>query len=200
MTPHEQKALLNALNYFLEAELIEASTTLGLPATGQRHEIITRIYRYLTTPESSSHMILPQVSMARPGMSYPLRKDTPILKGSFRTNTATKNFLQKLAGPNFYFSAFGQEWIVQQWQKGTPPTYESFARYWKGEQAQRAQVKETPPEDWAYHTFEQQFVLKNPAATKEELATAWNNLRQKQRALANEYIQSAQKISSSQSK
>jgi hypothetical protein len=184
MTPHEQKNFLNALNYLTTIELEELCSTLALPATGSRDQVIARIYRRVTTPPPSTTTLLPQVSLAKPGASYPLRKETLILKGSFKTNAATKNFLQKLAGPEFSFTPFSQDWISQQWQKGSPPTYDAFARYWKQEHARRQERIETPREEWAYETFKQQFSLKYPNATKQELADAWNILREKQCELA----------------
>jgi hypothetical protein len=191
MTSHEQKTFLNALNYLTTQELEELCNTLTLPASGTRDQVIARIYRRVTTPPSTHTALLPQVSLAKPGSTYPLRKETLILKGSFKTNAATKHFLQKLAGPEFSFTPFGQDWISQQWQKGTPPTYEAFARYWKQEYAKRKELKEAPREEWAYETFKQQFSLKYPDASKQELAHAWDILREKQLTLAKKYVADA---------
>jgi len=188
MTPHEQKSFLNALNYFLEAELVQLSLQLGLPATGLRHEIIERIYRLITTPTTASRRALPPISLAQEGATYPLNKKTLIVKGGYNTNAATKNFLKRLAGDDFYFSPASQDWIALRWQQGKPPTYEEFARYWQSEKVQKEQVKSAPPEDWAYETFKQQFMIKNGAATQEELADAWQKLRNKQVALVAEVL------------
>jgi hypothetical protein len=191
MTSHEQKTFLNALNYLTTTELERCCSILALPTTGTRDQVIARIYRRVLTPPQSTHIMLPQTALAKPGSSYPLRKETLILKGSFKTNAATKNFLQKLAGPEFSFTPFGQDWISSQWQKGTPPTYEAFARYWKQEYAKRKELKEAPREEWAYETFKQQFSLKYPDATNQELAHAWDTLRKKQVDIALQYVESA---------
>ncbi len=188
MTSHEQKSLLNGLNYFLEHELYELCNELGLPSVGQRHEVIERIYRLITTPTTASRRALPPISLAQEGATYPLNKKTLIVKGGYNTNAATKNFLKRLAGDDFYFSPSSQDWIALRWQQGKPPTYEEFARYWKTEQVQKQQLKTAPPEDWAYHTFEQQFMIKNPTARPEELAAAWNTLREKQCRLVREFV------------
>ena len=188
LTVQEQKTFLAALNYFLAEELLTLSTQLGLPATGQRHEIIERIYRLVTTPTKAARHSLPKASLAQEGATYPLNKKTLIVKGAYNTNAATKNFLKRLAGADFYFSASSQDWIAARWQQGKPPTYDEFARYWKGEQAQKAQAKVAPPEDWAYHTFEQTFMIKNPGATKKELADAWAVLRAKQIAVVKDFL------------
>lgn len=188
LTPHEQKMLLAALNYFMAEELAALSAQLELPATGERHEVIERIYRLVTTPTKAARHALPKVSLAQEGAVYPLNKKTLIVKGGYNTNAATKNFLKRLAGPDFYFSASSQDWIAARWQQGKPPSYEEFARYWQGEQTQKAQVKIAPPEDWAYHTFEQTFMIKYPQATESELQAAWQQLRNKQIALAKELL------------
>lgn len=191
LTSTEQKDLTATLNYCTLEELMELCNTHSLSRDGVKSELIARILHHATTFKQKKKMMLPEVSLAKRGRNYPLHKNTLVLKGSFNTNAATRRFMQKLVGEHFRFTPTGQEWVASQWQKGKPPTYEEFARFWQQDYKRREKNKRQSDTNWAHQGFVQSFVSKNPEADEAEVEVAWQKLRSKMVAQAHEFIAKA---------
>jgi hypothetical protein len=118
----EIKTLREMLPYMNLKELKEACQILALPASGQKGEIIQRIYSFCEKGIVLTPSKVPEVSIA---------KKTLILKGAYKNDAKTRAFLKSMIGEHFHFTAFGQDWIKERWLAGNPPTYKEFADYWK---------------------------------------------------------------------
>src|ERR1700736_1709695 len=130
-----------ALNHMNMKELKLACRSLGIRPTGRKGEVINEILRLVRRTKKSIAKSIPHNCQARPERSYPLKKQTSILCGSYKNNDATRDFLKSLVGPHFHFTAFGQDWIRSRWMKGKPPTYAEFARAWQQEYLRRRSGK-----------------------------------------------------------
>lgn len=148
-----------------------------LPNKGKKGAIIERIKHFLQTGEILSTKKLPQISLAQKGKDYPLKSSTLIVKGAYKNDLATRKFFQKLIGEYFHFTAFGQDWISDRWQRGKPPTYGEFAKYWEQESEKRKNSLAKPKEEWAYISFLQKFQKEHSNGSKQQAMTAWEKVR-----------------------
>ena len=60
-----------------------------------------------------------------------------MLKGGYKNDLKTRIFFKSIIGDYFHFTAFGIDWLKEQWMKGEPPTYKKFADMWTKEYAYR---------------------------------------------------------------
>ncbi len=179
--------LQTALHYLNMGELKDVCEHLHIPFSGKKGEVIRRILYFLKSGEILTSPLIPAVSKAKKGVAYPLSPKTLILLGSYKNDQNTRLFMQKLVGTHFHFTAFGQDWIKEQWLAGTPPTYQEFANFWQREYETRQKRTATPKKEWAYLNFIQHYLEKNPNAKRKEIADAWKKERLAQ-------VKKAQKI------
>jgi len=184
LSAEERKNLIATLSYFTLEELNEVCKTHKLSLTGSKQELINRITHFATSLQKTSFKRLPEASLAKKGRSYPLHKETLILKGSYKTNAATRKFMEKLSGARFNFSAASQEWIASLWRKGTPPTYNDLALYWRQEETRKAHANKQKDYNWAYESFMKSFRAKHPEADEQACENAWQKLRDKMKKKA----------------
>lgn len=180
--------LNEALFFFHVPELKELGLKLQLPIDGAKGTLIARIVHYLKTGKIQKTPKLPTNSCAEKGKVYPLKPDTLLLKGSYKNDLATRQFFKKLIGPHFHFTAFGIDWIKNRWLIGNPPTYQEFASFWQQEKTRREKQKAKPKEEWAYISFTQKFLAKNPKADRETLLIAWEKVRLKKVKIAKDIL------------
>lgn len=165
------------LYYLNLAELKNLSSQLGIPY-GKKADLIARILHFLKTDEIQKTPVIPAASKAVRGNKYPLHPDTLILCGSYKNNLVTRNFFKQLIGPFFHFTAFGIDWINEQWLAGNPPTYQEFADYWQKEAERRTLAPENPKTEWAYINFIQRFMKQYPNASAPKVRKEWHAERQ----------------------
>jgi hypothetical protein len=112
-------------------------------------------------------------------MIYPLSENGLMLKGAYKNDLKNRLFFKRLIGEYFHFTAFGIDWLNEQWLKGTPPTYLDFARMWKSEYEKRQAISASPKEEWAYINFVQSILRNNSAIRQENLNKLWKEERER---------------------
>lgn len=172
--------LEEALNYMLMEELKEICESLNIPCSGKKGELIKRILHFVISGKILTPKGIPATSKAKKGEIYPLTFNTLILSGSYKNDLNTRLFMQKLVGKHFHFTAFGQDWIKEQWLAGTPPTYKEFAIFWQREYEARKKKTANPKKEWAYLNFIQSYLVKTPNAPRNEITDAWEKERRGQ--------------------
>lgn len=169
--------LKDSLFYLKVTELKSACLQLNLPTTGKKGDLVQRIIIFLEEGKILNLKSLPEISKAKAKQDYPLKPNTLILSGNYKNDLKTRQFFKKLIGDHFHFTAFGQDWIKEQWMKGKPPTYAEFAKYWQNEYLKRKSKKAQPKQEWAYISFIQRYLEKNPNASKTEITREWEMAR-----------------------
>lgn len=109
MNNKQIKELSESLNYLKTEELKEILKKYGLPLSGKKGELIERLLAYAKGKKNPKSQIIPSFSIAKRGHSYPLKKTTLILKGSYKNDSDTRAFFKKIIGDHFHFTAFGQD-------------------------------------------------------------------------------------------
>jgi hypothetical protein len=180
----ETEILSKSLHYLFMGELKDICKNLSLPTNGKKGEIIQRILVFLSEGTVLKTPKFPEASIAEKNQTYPLKPKTLILHCSYKNDDATRNFMKKLVGPHFHFTAFGQDWIKQCWLESKPPTYQQFAEFWEEEYQSRKGKKASPKQEWAYLNFVQSYLKKQPNSTHEKIAQEWEKERSKQKKLA----------------
>ncbi len=180
LTKKQKEEFFDALNYMKMDEIKEFCHKHSIPVSGKKGAILERIKHFLVTGKILQPKELPEISKAKSGKKYPLHAETPILSGSYKNDTATRNFLKKIIGDHFHFTAFGQDWILERWQKGKPPTYLEFANFWQKEYLKRKNSEANPKQEWAYLNFMRRFQKEFPEATKQDIAKKWEKRRKEE--------------------
>ena len=185
LTPQEINKLNESLHYCKIEELKDICSTLRIPNKGKKSQLITTIMAFITSETILTEKKIPTISCKQTGKKYPLHPKTLIVYGAYKNDLATRTFFKKLIGNHFHFTAFGQDWIKQQWVKGAPPTYAEFATFWQREYLLRKNTPKKPKPEWAYLNFVQKFKQKHPIASKNVLLASWEDtrLRHKKQAL-----------------
>jgi len=169
----QQKELFPALLYLNMRELKNMSLHFRLPIQNEKIKLIESIELYLTTGKITTQQQIPTASKAKPKTVYPLAPETIILKGSFTNDLKTRIFLKSLIGNHFHYTAYGIDWIKEQWVQGTPPTYAQFATYWQQEYQKRQITKAPMKVEWAYLNFLDRYQKQHPTASKSQAIGAW---------------------------
>jgi len=178
-----------AFSFLHTGELKDLCCDLSLPVQGKKGQLIGRILHFLRTEELLKELPIPEISRAKNKEVYPLLPETLMLKGAYKNNLETRLFFQKLIGPHFHFTAFGQDWIQDHWMIGAPPTYQAFAHMWQAEYLRRRDTPGVPKEEWAYIRFSQKFLKRHPHVSRQGVLDAWDRERQLQKATVNKIIQ-----------
>lgn len=176
LTKQDLKALHDALHYMNMKELKVVCADLKLPHIGMKAAIIDRIMHYIKTGKILTEPVIPDVSRAQKNQVVLLKPESLILHGSYKNDLATRLFFKRLIGEHFHFTAVGHDWIRERWLQSNPPTYQEFADFW--EEAESLN-KVCPKQEWAYLSFIQRFVEKNPRAPRVQITVAWKIEREK---------------------
>jgi hypothetical protein len=177
LSRQELAELQDALNYMSVAELKEWCHAFGISTTGKKGALVRRIGRFVSGRKGAEDAPLPPASCAKKGAIAKLAANALILSGSYKNNSATRVFMQTLVGPQFHFTAFGQDWIHERWRQGRPPTYQEFAAFWQEEIEKRKTRNATPKKEWAYLNFVQSYRTTHPGSSHGEVARAWGKER-----------------------
>lgn len=188
LSPSELAELAQALNFQKMDELKWSCEQLQVSARGKKGEIIERIIHFAKTGSRQAPNTLPNTVTADPNKSYPIGINEPILAGAYKNNTQTRLFFKNEVGPHFHFTAFGQEWIRQQWQKGTAPTYGQFAAFWQTEYSARKHAEKKPRAEWAYLNFMQKYQKEHQTSSRKEMAATWKEAQRSYSERAKELI------------
>jgi hypothetical protein len=170
--------LTEALYYFKIDELKNICVRYQLPTQGTKLVLIERIGVFITTGKVIAQKVIPSISRAKQDDCRVLESHALMLYGLYKNDAQTRAFFKKLIGEYFHFTAFGIDWLNERWMMGNPPTYAEFALFWQQEYMFRQKSKVAPKKEWTYINFVQQFLAKNPAASKEQVTRAWKTERQ----------------------
>lgn len=184
LSKKEKDNFFEALYYMKMAELKSFCQKHAIPLQGKKGEILSRLKNYLLTGKINQPKSLPDISKAKPKKLYPLAINTKILKGAYKNDLTTRNFFKKLIGEHFHFTSFGQDWILNRWREGKPPTYGQFAKYWQKEFLQRQNSEVNPKQEWAYLNFIRQYKKQTPHLSKRNISLAWKKTQQTKAKIA----------------
>ncbi len=187
----EITTLEKALYFMKMEELKHACETLRLPTAGKKIALIHRIITFIKTGSVVNTPIIPPISRAISHTPQPLHPHSLMLYDTYKNDLITRTFFKKIIGDHFHFTAFGIDWLNEQWLNGTPPTYQEFAQYWITETARRKKTKANPKQEWAYINFLQDMTARNPNVSRDELIQAWKALQREQARKAQQLIQKA---------
>lgn len=162
-------------------ELKELNRKFDLSERGKKIDLILRIIHFLQTGQKLVIPKFPAGSYAKRGVIYPLSLDSLMLKGAYKNDFKTRLFFKKVIGAHFHFTAFGVDWLNEQWTKGKPPTYKEFADMWSAETLRRKSLPAAPKEEWAFINFVQNYLRKSRGANKLEVHQAWESERQRRK-------------------
>jgi hypothetical protein len=166
--------------YFLHVEELKSlAHQLHLSEKGKKLELIQRIITFIETGKKIECAQFPRVSCAPRGMQVTLKPDARMLKGNYKNDLATRLFFKKLIGSHFHFTAFGIDWLNEQWMQGKPPTYQDFADMWQSEYERRLKNPAAAKTEWAYINFVQNLAEKHPELGREMVHAAWHVEREK---------------------
>ena len=171
--------LKQSLLYLHVDELREIAIKLSLINKGNKITVISRILHFLKTGERLALPKFPEKSCSQKNKTYPIEKNSLMLKGAYKNDLKTRVFFLNLIGPHFHFTAFGIDWLNEQWMEGNPPTYEQFAKMWQKEHERRKVAPAAPKEEWAYINFVQTW----PQKDRESIAQSWENLREQHKTI-----------------
>jgi hypothetical protein len=186
----KQLLLADALYYLKMKELRKACVLLSLPSNGKKIELITRITTFLKTGKITQLPSMPANSQAKNHAAQPLKADALVLYGGYKNDAKTRAFFKALIGPHFHFTAFGIDWLNEQWFNGTPPTYQAFADYWVQETQRRKHTKVAPKDEWKLINFLQQMQKSGAHLSQKELMSQWKQLQAGKAALAFQILES----------
>ena len=182
LTDHELKFLKNSFTFLHVSELKNLATKLSLVDKGNKMALIMRILHFLHTGKKLALPKFPENACAKRGEIYPIHSTTLMLKGSYKNDLKTRLFFKQLLGDHFHFTAFGIDWLNDQWMEGNPPTYQEFAKMWQEEYEKRKSMPATPKEEWAYINFVQKFLQNSSEVSRESVNHAWECERRKHKA------------------
>lgn len=141
--------LKESLTFLHVEELKEIALKLALSDKGAKGTLILRILHFLETGQKLTLPKFPEISCAKRGVTYPIEKKALMLKGAYKNDLKTRNFFKSIIGDHFHFTAFGIDWLNEQWMKGQPPTYEAYAEMWQ----KQIGMPRAPKQEWAYINF-----------------------------------------------
>lgn len=175
----DKKELFDSLNYMKMEELKVFCDKQFIPTDGKKGVIIRRIKHYLITGKIVKTAPLPEKSKAKKTDVRLLKPTALILSGLYKNDDETRAFMKKLVGKHFHFTSYGQDWIKLKWEEGLPPTYAQFAKFWQDEFLRRKspEYKACPKDEWAYLNFLQRYLKLHPNASRNEMASQWNKIR-----------------------
>lgn len=167
----------NALYFLYVEELKNLCEQLHLSNKGKKGELIQRIFAFIDNGTILDVIPFPEKSKADPKKHYPLALNTLMLIGNYKNDLKTRLFFKKVIGVHFHFTAFGIDWINEKWLDGNPPTYGEFVKFWQLEYERRKKEKAIPKQEWAYINFIQDYLIKNPDASREKTMLEWEKER-----------------------
>jgi len=181
----EIESIRSSLLYLHCAELKAICQQLQLLSTGVKIVLVQRILHFFKTGQELKTPQYPSISKAKKGADTYLSPQSLILKGLYKKDLKTRLFFKSLIGKHFHFTAFGIDWINNQWLQGSPPTYQQFADFWVSEVEFRKTHGLEPKEEWAYIRFAQAHSDQYP--TRAELLQEWDRAR-------NEHVMAVQQV------
>ncbi len=189
-TPHiDFISLQKSLMFLYVHELKNYCEKLSLTTKGKKIILAARIMHFLKTQEKNSITPYPKSSLAKKNNLQQPALHALMLKGAYKNDLQNRLFFKSIIGNHFHFTAFGIDWLEEQWLSGTPPTYEQFIHMWKNEYAFRSIYKVAPKQEWAYINFIQTYSNMHPHACKDDIIHHWNIERTKHKKLVDQLIQ-----------
>ena len=187
-TKSKLTSLQRSLNYLHVDELKTYCKKLELSQKGTKPTLTSRIMHFLKTGEKTETPSYPAVSCAK-GRNIPeIKCESLMLKGGYKIDLKTRIFFKSLIGDYFHFTAFGIDWLKEQWMKGKPPTYKKFADMWKKEYAYRQENGSSPKTEWAYIIFVKEYTKNNPHANTKEILSNWQTERLNNKELVDQFF------------
>ena len=188
INPIDAEILSKALLFLHVDELKEITRDFELHERGKKIELITRIIHFLTTGEKINTPSFPATSCGKAIKNLHLTPQTKILKGQYKNDLKTRLFLKQLLGDHFHFTAFGIDWLNEQWMQGKPPTYQEFANMWQKTYDEQKTNPLPAKAEWAYINFIKNFLAAYPQADRDTVMHAWHTERLKQVAWINNFL------------
>lgn len=182
LSSRDLAAIDHSIFFLKVGELRKLCERFGLPFNATKKILIDRILTFLKTGGSVQECKIPERVKGKERV-LPLQSSMKMMFGSYKNDLVTRIFMKKLVGDHFHFTAFGIDWLKEQWLDGKTPTYAEFAKFWDKEYEHRKTTKAEPKKEWALMCFALDFRQKNPKATRRQVIFAWATERAKQVAV-----------------
>jgi hypothetical protein len=186
--PLEPGMAVEALDqyYWYMQELVAYCRRQGLPAAGQKHEVIERVRHHLSgkaVPALRRPSAPGAGSSAKRAPAAGPRQitlDTPV-GPDYKCDAATRAFFEAVIGPHFHFTAHLQRFRRANAERRL--TYGDLVVEWAVEHERRKDKNYTSTlmHTWEYNRFVRDYMRdkpRNEGKTLKDAAAAWNALRQ----------------------
>lgn len=181
LSAEQCEQLYQGLHYLHMDELRSLADTFQLATKGTKKQLINRLFARVKGTLPPKEPVIPSVSCAKKGGQYPVAPDTLMLYGAYKNSHEQRALFKQLVGDHFHFTAYGVDWLKEQWAAGKPPTYQQFADYWQNQYVERSTGASESKEEWAYIKFLQEYSLLHSDATAYEMKQAWHVQRSAQK-------------------
>lgn len=180
-TNKDLETLFEALHYLKMAELRDILKSFQLPHKDKKPLLIDRIVLFLKTGDCLPSPTIPKHVYAPKGYKRHLSPEEPIYYKTYKSDLETRLFFKQLIGAHFHFTAYGNDWLEEQWLEGKNPTFQDYADFWQAEHLRRKTSPADPKKEWAYLNFCQKYLQKHPNAPRKDMMSEWKKL-QKEKA------------------
>ncbi len=172
---HNHYRYLNELTAFCRSQ--------GLPASGQKQELVARIEEFLKTGrrDPAPTKARARKKSAAAARSGPITLDT-VVGDDFKCDAETRDFFKSVIGDHFHFTAHLQQFRRERQRKGVRLTYGDLVQEWLAERERRKDpnYKSKIGRYWQYNQFVRDFMAdkqRNAGKGMSEAARAWNIIR-----------------------
>lgn len=175
---NQLKYFAESINYVDVHKLKDFLKKHNLSVKGKKGDIVERIKIYVLTGKKIDIPPIPEISKGI-NKNIELTPNTKILYGEYKNDLKTKLFMKTLVGEHFHFSAYGQDWMMQKWRQGNPPTYQEFANFWQQQYILDKKTKANPKAEWALLNFIQRYLDEHPKANRTKIMEEWKKEKSK---------------------
>lgn len=169
-------------HYWYLSDLAAFCRRYGLPASGQKHQLVARIEAFLRDGSCEPLAATRARRKKAPSRTGPITLKTRVTD-DFKSDDETRNFFKSVIGEHFHFTAHLQKYRRDRMSRGRPPTYGDLVREWLAEEKRRKDpnYKSEIAGSWQYNQFVRDFLAdkpRNAGAGMAGAAKAWNIIRE----------------------
>lgn len=154
--------------YWRKAELLAFCRERGIPTTGSKQALISRIEEFLTTGQLAPLEISRSPKRASGKMPEQLTRAT-VIAPHFRCSQELRALFEAEIGPQFHFNGVMRDFI----KHGAGQTLQDAIAAWNQDQ-QAPKIEQALAPQFEYNRHIREFFKANPGATLAEAIRAWN--------------------------
>ena len=158
--------------YWLKNELAAFCRSCGLPASGSKQVLTTRIAKYLETGAKAVDPALAHKKKAPQGQMPSTFTRTTVIGPGWRCSQALRAFFEQESGRSFHFNATMREFI----HNGQGKTLQEAILAW--EKSQRSADKKEIAPQFEYNQHIRDYLEANPGAGLQAAIRTWHERKQ----------------------